>query len=222
MSISSPFIPIPTDFLARIAEESDRIPRLYYAGNILMRWTFWQRLRVINHLMNRHLSRQISGLDFGGGSGVMLPTLARKLQRVTLVDLEAAQARLVQEKFELSNVDIVQGDIATLDFGQEKFDGIVAADVLEHFKELESPVRALRQWIHPDGRLFTSLPTENWVYVGLRKVFGIEKPWDHYHTGYEVENFLANHGFAKLRTVCVPLGIPLAPLFLISVWRPVQ
>jgi 2-polyprenyl-3-methyl-5-hydroxy-6-metoxy-1,4-benzoquinol methylase len=184
-----------------------------------MRRVFWQRLRVLNYLMNRHLTRRKSCLDFGGGSGVMLPTLSRKVDRLTLVDLEARQARLVQERFELKNVDIIQGDIAELDFCQRPFDGVVAADVLEHFQDLRLPVQTLRNWLQPDGRLFTSLPTENWVYVGLRKVFGVEKPWDHYHTGYEVEAFLAANGFEKVQTIHVPFTLPLAPLFLVSAWK---
>jgi hypothetical protein len=77
----------------------------------------------------------------------------------------------------------------------------------------------LRDWVKPGGLLFTSLPTETYLYVLLRRVFGVEKPLDHYHTGYEVEAQVQRHGFQKIETSCVPLHFPIAPLFLISAWR---
>jgi len=219
MFSTSKFIQIPGKFLAQIAEDSNRIPRLYYAENWVLRRTFWQRLHVLHRLMRRHLLERGSGLDFGGGSGVMLPTLSAQFRRVTLVDLEATQAILVKKHYALENVEIVERDVSALDFSNSRFDAAVAADVLEHFQDLRVPVEALRRWLEPHGLLFTSLPTENWVYRCLRQVFGIEKPWDHYHTGYQVEAFLESNGFQRVQTVSVPLYVPLAPLFLVSAWR---
>jgi 2-polyprenyl-3-methyl-5-hydroxy-6-metoxy-1,4-benzoquinol methylase len=113
----------------------------------------------------------------------------------------------------------VRGDIGCLDLGSAGFDAAVAADVLEHFKDLHPPVKALRRWVKPGGLLFTSLPTENRLYCRLRKVFGIEKPWDHYHTAHEVEDFLEQRGFERIATSHVPWSLPFLPLFLVTVWR---
>lgn len=65
----------------------------------------------------------------------------------------------------------------------------------------------------------TSLYTENWVYVLIRIIFGVKKPDDHYHTGYKVEKMLIKNGFKCVHRSNVPLHIPLAPLYLISVWK---
>jgi len=46
------FIEIPRTYLAQIAEDSDRIPRLYYASNYLLRRMFWQRLYRLNWLVD--------------------------------------------------------------------------------------------------------------------------------------------------------------------------
>ncbi len=215
----SKFIEIPGAYLAEIAENSDRIPRLYYADNYLLRRMFWQRLYRLNWLMNRSLESRDSCLDFGGGTGVLLPTLANSFRKVSLVDLEARQAELVKSHYGLDNVEIFQADAASLDFRATPFDAAVAADVLEHFKDLTVPVNLLCSWIRPGGMLFTSLPTENYVYVFLRKVFKVEKPWDHYHTGYEVEAHLLNSEFQRVKTSCVPLHLKVAPLYLITAWR---
>ena len=215
----TPLIEIAPEYLASIADDSDRIPRLYYTGNRILRRMFWQRLHFLNRMMERLQVRGGTCLDFGGGSGVFLPTLARRFDHVTLLDLEAGQARLVMEHFNLDRVNIIEQDASAMDFSKEPFDAIVAADVLEHFKDLDLPVPRLHRWLKPGGLIFTSLPTENWVYIFLRKVFGVEKPWDHYHTGYEVEAALALGGFRRVKTRCVPLHLPLAPLFLITAWR---
>ncbi len=213
------FVQIPHEYLAAIADNSDRIPRLYYAGNPLLRRFFWQRLHSLNRLARRVTKADGNCLDFGGGSGVFLPTLAGYFKHVTLLDLEARQARQVAEHYNLQNITVVEDDAAKVDFADRPFDTAIAADVLEHFSDLELPVSRLHRWLKPGGILLTSLPTENWVYVLLRKIFGIEKPWDHYHTGYEVEARLAASGFVRVKTTCVPLRLPLAPLFLISAWR---
>jgi len=84
---------------------------------------------------------------------------------------------------------------------------VIAADVLEHFQDLSFPVSVIKRWLKNDGRLYTSLPTENWIYTSLRKVFGVQKPEDHYHTGYEVERYLQSNGFKPIRKKFVPLVI---------------
>ena len=215
----SKFIEIPGEYLAQIAENSDRIPRLYYTDNYVLRRMFWQRLYQLNRLINRTVRSPGVCLDFGGGAGVLLPTLSHTFRRVVLVDLEARQAGLVQKKYGLSNVEIFQADAASLDFSAAPFDAAVAADVLEHFQDLSLPLNLLRRWIRPGGMLFTSLPTENGFYVFLRKVFKVEKPWDHFHTGEEVEAHLRRSGFKRITTSCVPLHVRIAPLFLITAWR---
>jgi len=44
----------------------------------------------------------------------------------------------------------------------------------------------------------------------------MEKLWDHYHTGYEVEDFLSSHGFEKLHSRHVNR---LLPIYILSVWK---
>lgn len=215
----SSFIEIPKEFMEGIAVGSDRTPNIYYSGNLLMRRVFWQRLYLLNRLMTRHVKDAGSCLDFGGGGGVLLPTLAKRFKGVTLLDLEAAEARKIAQHYRLNNVVIAQQDMATFTWSGQGFDAIVAADVLEHFKDPLQPIAALHRWLSADGMLFTSLPTENWVYVALRKLFGVTKPVDHYHTGFEVEACLLNNGFEKVASVSAPLYWHIAPLFLISAWR---
>lgn len=213
------FVEIPREFLARIATDSDRIPTLYYSKYWAVRRFFWMRLRLIYSLMRQVPSISACCLDFGGGGGVFLPTLSDRFRKVVCIDLENDEAKKVVEKYQLANVELVRDDIATASLADAPFEAIVAADVLEHFQDLAFPINALRKWLAPSGILYTSLPSENYIYVFLRKVFGITKPWDHYHSAEEVEAFLTHNGFKKIHQAFVPFHVKLLPLFYVSAWQ---
>ena len=212
------FIEIPGAFLESIATDNERIPQLYFCGNALSSKIFWLRLRWIHALALRYAQPHRSCLDFGAGGGVFLPSLARLFERVVAVDLETAEASRVVEHYQLTNVSLVRADVATAELAEAPFDAIVAADVLEHFNDLSVPVAALRRWLSDRGTLFTSLPTESGLYDRLRRLYGVPRPPDHYHTGFEVEAFLERAGFRRILRWCVPLVVPIAPLYLVSAW----
>ncbi len=213
------FVEIPGDFLESIATDSERIPRLYFCGNGLSSRIFWLRLRWIHRLARRYAHPHRNCLDFGAGGGVFLPSLARLFERVVGIDLETAEASRVVGHYRLENVKLVRADVASSELEDAPFDAIVAADVLEHFRDLSTPVAALRRWLSDHGTLFTSLPTESGLYDLLRRLYGVPKPADHHHTGWEVEAFLERSGFRRLTRWCVPLVVRIAPLYLVSAWR---
>jgi 2-polyprenyl-3-methyl-5-hydroxy-6-metoxy-1,4-benzoquinol methylase len=220
MILNPDFKSVPPRFLKSIARDSERIPTLYHATNWLLCEFFWLRLRLLDGLITKLIKiNTATCLDFGGGGGVFLPTLTKRFKSVTLVDLETIEARQVVQLFKLPNVEIIRGDIHKLDMGGKTYDAIVAADVLEHFKDLPGPVEAISKWLKPGGLLFTSLPTETGIYALLRRIFGIQKPWDHYHTAWEVEDFLRKNGFEEVRKIYHPLFLRISPLFSIGAWR---
>ncbi len=192
---------------------------VYCHRNPLLREFFWLRLRFLTWMLRRFGRGRANALDFGGGSGVFLPTLATGFDRVRLIDLHTEQARALCEAMGIDNVECVSDDIATFDFEAGSFDAIVAADVLEHFREHDLPLTKIHRWLADDGLLFTSLPTENVFYRGLRVVFRKQKPPDHYHSARDVENALRRAGFRKRFGIYHPLVAPLFPLFRISAWE---
>lgn len=212
------FVELERGFLQRIAGGSLRIPTLYWSANPLIRKFFWSRLRRIIALIERTKAGRKRCLDFGGGGGVFLPTLSATFEHVWCVDLEDNEAREVIAHYKLPNVTLVRADISRVTFDVQ-FDVIVAADVLEHFTDLSMPVAKLALWLRKGGHLMTSLPSENWLYRRLRKLSGVTKPEDHYHTAYEVEAFLEGHGFTKTDKMNVPLNCRELELYLVSAWN---
>jgi predicted TPR repeat methyltransferase len=196
------------------------MPRLYFYPIRFVRKFFWARLKAIHRSMMATVPQRRTAIDFGCGSGVFLPTLANSFELVQGIDIEASEAKEIVSAYKLQNVRLINADIYNLNDAQiEKADAIVAADVLEHFKDLEVPALRIHEWLKDDGYLFTSGPSENVLTRWGRKLGGIEKPWDHYHTGYEVEEFLERHGFTRASPSYHVYGI--MPMYILSVWKKV-
>ncbi|HWF45899.1 MAG TPA: class I SAM-dependent methyltransferase [Bryobacteraceae bacterium] len=129
----------------------------------------------------------------------------------------ASEAERLVQRYKLANVRLIDADIYDVDESRiEPADVVIAADVLEHFEDLSVPARRLRDWLRDDGYLFTSGPSENLLTRLGRRAGGMEKPPDHYHTGYEVEAFLESHGFEKLHSCHV---YRVLPMYILSVWK---
>jgi predicted TPR repeat methyltransferase len=139
--------------------------------------------------------------------------------QVTCIDLETTEAERIVAAYRLGNVRLVRGDVLGATLEQAPFDVIVAADVLEHFRDLEPPIAAISRWLAPGGLLITSLPSENNFYRALRRIFRVTAPPDHFHGGAQVEAALARGGFIRERASASPLGRAVLPLFLFGAWR---
>lgn len=201
------------------SDGSDIALDVYCSPQALLREFFWFRLKLLTNLINGCPVRRGHCLDFGGGSGIFLPSLGTGFSQVSLVDLNTRQAEMMIDRLSLPNIRVERQNVAAFDFPPGAFDAVIAADVLEHFQDLSLPLDKIRRWLNDDGMLFTSLPTENLCYRMLRIPFGKQKPHDHYHMAVDVERRLADAGFEKVAGLYHPLGAPLFPLFRISAWR---
>ena len=163
----------------------DDTPLVYTDRNPLVRELFWRRLGALLSLSGAKTRDR--ALDFGGGNGVLAPTLSRLYDEVCVVDLRTEMVEELREKDMLSNVKPCAGDIFALGLPGDWFDTIVAADVLEHIIDLPPLIREFRRLLKPGGELLVSAPSENGFYEFGRKVFGYMKPDDHYHPASYVE-----------------------------------
>jgi 2-polyprenyl-3-methyl-5-hydroxy-6-metoxy-1,4-benzoquinol methylase len=215
------YVQPPVALLKEISVDRNRDISLdvYCSDQVLLRRFFWLRLALMTRLIRRVQPRPGDCLDFGGGSGIFAASLATGFQTVTLIDRNTQEAAQLVARLGLGNVKLVTADITAFDFGADRFDAITATDVLEHFADLSLPLPLIRRWLKPDGYLFTSLPTENVWYRGLRVVFRKTKPCDHYHSAAQVEDALRAAGFRKVAGLYHPLLVPVMPLFRISAWR---
>jgi 2-polyprenyl-3-methyl-5-hydroxy-6-metoxy-1,4-benzoquinol methylase len=156
----------------------------YSHPNPLINWLFWQRLRVaMDHIAKNAPYKNI--LDFGCGSGVMLPFLSQNGEHITAIDLDLLPLEHVKDHIPLA------GNVTVLDANQtsvsqlrgRSFDLIVALDVLEHVDDLPQTLSELFRLLEPGGQLVVSGPTENSLYQIGRRLAGSEYSGEYHERG---------------------------------------
>lgn len=191
----------------------DDTPRVYN-DRFLVRELFWRRLDALLALSEASSRERV--LDFGGGNGVLAPTLSRLYQEVLCVDLRTEMAEEIRRAEALDNVRPLAGEIASLGLPAEHVDTIVAADVLEHIVDLEALAGEFQRLLKPGGELLVSAPSENRFYELGRSVFRYTKPDDHYHPASHVEEVMARR-LPLARRRYFPFNV--APLAVFSLAR---
>jgi 2-polyprenyl-3-methyl-5-hydroxy-6-metoxy-1,4-benzoquinol methylase len=160
-------------------------PPQYTHANPLVREMVWRRLEKLMALSKAPPGRRV--LDFGGGNGILTPTLSNLYREVVCVDLHPEMAVEVVRARALENVQVHREELTKLELPAGSFDTIVAADVLEHLTDFAPVVREFRRLLAPGGELLVSAPSENLLYAVARLLFGYQKPADHYHAADGIE-----------------------------------
>lgn len=186
----------------------------YSHPNPLINWLFWQRLRVVMNYIEQDAPYE-HVLDFGCGSGVMLPFLCEISTRVTAMDIDLLPFERVssQQAFP-ANLTVHDAREVTLkDLPQTSFDLIVATDVLEHVDDLPGTLADMQALLRPGGQIVISGPTENIFYKIGRALAGPEYSGDYHERGIlEVRKILAEKmGVIHIATLYWP--VPLFDIF---------
>jgi 2-polyprenyl-3-methyl-5-hydroxy-6-metoxy-1,4-benzoquinol methylase len=186
----------------------------YSHRNPVINWLFWQRLRkVMEHLQRPTPYERV--LDFGCGSGVMLPYLSQISSQVTALDVDLLPLERVQKHIPLAaNVEVKDATKNNIsDLPANSFDLIIALDVLEHVKDLPRTLNELLALLKQGGQLIVSGPTENILYRIGRKVAGPEYSGSYHERGIaEIKNELVHLAqIERIATLYWP--IPLFEIF---------
>ncbi len=156
----------------------------YSHRNPFINWLFWQRLhKVMNYVEADGPYEHI--LDFGCGSGVMLPFLCGISARVTAMDIDLLPfERVNRQRAFPANLQVHDAREVTLkDLPKTSFDLIVATDVLEHVNDLPGTLAGMQVLLKPGGQIVISGPTENFFYKLGRALAGPEYSGDYHERG---------------------------------------
>jgi 2-polyprenyl-3-methyl-5-hydroxy-6-metoxy-1,4-benzoquinol methylase len=187
----------------------------YSHPNPLINWLFWQRLRkVMDYIQSDAPYQHV--LDFGCGSGVMLPFLCGISERVTALDIDLLPFQQVnaQRPFP-ANLEVHDVNQTTLKhLPPASFDLIVATDVLEHVDDISGTLEDMKNLLKPGGQVVISGPTENIFYKIGRALAGPEYSGDYHERGIrEVRELLTEQmQVAHIATLYWP--VPLFDIFL--------
>lgn len=180
----------------------------------------WQR-RL--HLVKRE-KKSGNLLDVGTGTGQFL-RWARKDFNVTGTEISQTAVKIAKEKY---NIDVIQGEIEDIDFGDTKFDIITLFHVLEHVPHPSSTIERCKELLSEDGVLIIAVPNDifsirsfikkilvvlrvgrfrNYGKLGLPKIT-LDKAGDEIHLSYFIvstlEKFLKKAGFKIVRNTLDP------------------
>lgn len=186
----STFVKIPEQTILDLMaiHGQDVAPRVYVDKNPLVKKVFWKRLEVLLALSKTKKVDKV--LDFGGGNGILIPSLSKKYKEVYCVDLKTEMGRDLCDRENIKNVVFKKGDILTQEMPNNSFDTIIAADVLEHIENPEDILERLFELLKNGGEILVSSPTENLFYRFSRLIFGYNKPHDHFHSAKYIDEKL--------------------------------
>ena len=186
----------------------------YSHPNPFINWLFWQRLRKTMETIERGAPYH-RVLDFGCGSGVMLPFLSSVAENVIALDLDLIPFERMKAQIDFpSNIEVHDTRSFPLDaWPAASFEIITALDVLEHVEDLSATLKSLLRLLKPGGRLIVSGPTENVFYKLGRRVAGREYTGDYHERGIaEIKHQLASMARIEQIAVLYP-PMPLFDLF---------
>lgn len=156
----------------------------YSHANPLIKWLFWKRL----HAVMDHVERRAPwgrALDFGCGSGVMLPFLSKVCVEVVAADVDLLPLERMKTHMPLAS-NIKEWDVSGPVLAQAaaaSFDLIIALDVLEHVRDLPWTLGHLLRLLGKRGELVISGPTENVLYRFGRRLAGPEYSGEYHERG---------------------------------------
>ncbi len=105
-------------------------------------------------------------LDVGCAQGTLALLLAEAGHHVTAVDLRPEFLDYARSRYEIGDIDFLQGNALELDLS-ESFDLIFANQILEHLVHPVELIRGLAGMLAPGGRLAATTPNGHYVKSSL-------------------------------------------------------
>lgn len=179
----------------------------YSHPNPLINWLFWKRLEDVIKVVAQNAPYE-KVLDFGCGSGVLLPFLAEQSRNVVGMDIELSPYEMMKKYISFpANIQVMDGNQTSLqDLPPGSMDLIIALDVLEHVPDLSDTLDQLIRLLKPGKKLIVSVPTENVLYQIGRKIAGREFSGAYHERGAaDVIQLAGQKGKFKTLSVLIPL-----------------
>ena len=166
----------------------------YLHSNPLIPWIVWKRLATVLELAGE---KALSGnvLDFGCGTGSLLPSLCSTAKKVfgTDLHLDFSEQLVADERLP---ADLLTPEELDEHIADKSLSLITAVEVLEHIDDSAELLAKLKGYLKDDGLFVVSLPTENFIYGVCRAIAGFKgdyhkKNADDIHKDIEAAGFVA-------------------------------
>ena len=200
-------------------EESDEmaIPS-YTHKNPIMRWVAYSRVKTLIRWMINYNNTTSNIIDFGCGTGILLPSISSQASFAYGVDLILQPARQLVDYYQLSNVILMLPNAIGNQIPDNSVDLIFCGEVLEHISNLRPILLQFQQKMKKNSHLLVSLPTENFLYKLGRKLAGFSGDYHLSHPS-KIHSEILESGFKQIRKKSLPFFGPFAIYWVIDyVW----
>lgn len=189
---------------------------------------FWDKVagvydlfgNVYNGKVNRELCRIVAAeigpedevLECACGTGMISVHIAPKCRHLTATDFSEGMLKRARKKCAgFFNTEVCRADILSLDYPDEIFDDVVAANVIHLLDEPYKALSEMDRVLRPGGKLI--IPT----YVNKDKAKGFDKTLDKAGADFKQDftydsyrTFFAKAGYTKIRTKRIDGRVPCA------------
>ncbi len=125
-------------------------------------------------------------LEFGFGSGLLLPTLAAISDNLYGIDIvsDPSAVALCLKKIDIS-AKLYQADLLKINFPDNTFDLIVAFSVFEHIDDCGRIIKEVFRILKPEGELLVGMPRVDKKMAKLFRLIGYDRIEQHHLAGYK-------------------------------------
>ena len=124
----------------------------------------------------RHLGQDV--LEVGCGVGNFTVLMAAEGRRVTGIDIEPSYVETARQRLAaFPNANVACGDATSAEWA-ERFDTVVALDVVEHIADDRAFLARLRAVLKPGGKLVLKVPAGAWLMSPMDRAVGHHRRYD--------------------------------------------
>lgn len=134
---------------------------LYQSANYTRRRLHQTRLGWVTHAIEKYSPKTSKNraIEYGPGSGIYLPVLAKEFQHVVAADVEFAYLEGISPLLDdLKALSLMRDDIMNSTLVDNNFDLILCSEVLEHVPNPEKALATLYRIVKPGGIVVVTTP----------------------------------------------------------------
>ena len=118
----------------------------------------WDRSEAISNQIKKliPLSKQMTALEYGAGTGITSFLLKDYLKEITLMDNSSEMVKVINEKIKTTkvrNLRTLNFDLESMDYKLAKFDLIFTQMVLHHVTDIGNIINKFYNLLNPGGHL---------------------------------------------------------------------
>jgi len=177
-----------------------------------LRYRLWRRGHEVSKAINRFCTKLPQDIiDLGTADGRMLHMIHKEFPEARCVGVEYNQELVDFAKAEFPVLEIIQGDIQSIEFPDDSFDVAIATAVIEH---LPSPVKAMKEIkrvVRPGGILALTAPAPFWEKLATMVGHLDDDQHNEVMNLGQLENLALQTGFTVLKAqkfMLSPVGMP--------------